>query len=193
MKRGRGLQLFRDLHTPLVHIVGDHIKARLESRIEHLPPRHPIDHVWISLDPGLGTRVMISVNTFSSQNALAGFDPRVRVGVIHGTWEKFPERGINECHRFSYEELPEIGTLEFIPMERVFLESMILDRAHQAALLEAWGSPYRREEAPGIHQIHSRRGSCAVPESIEGRDGALRFYFHEEKRVETLLFKFCGQ
>lgn len=196
------MQLFRDLHTPLVHIVGDHIKARVEGRTEYLPPHHSQDHVWISMDPGLGTRLMISVNTFSIPNALAGFDPRVRLGIIHGTWEKLPERGINECHRFSYEEIPEIDTVEFLPMDRVFLSSMILDRAHQAVLLEAWGSPYLRErESPGIHQIHSRRGSCAVPESIEGRDGALRFFFQDEKseerrqgkRMETLLFKFCGQ
>lgn len=192
MKRGRELQLFRDLHTPLVHVVGDRLRARLESQHLHPHSHHRMDHVWISMDPGLGTRVLISVNTFSKPNFLAGFDPRVRVGTMRGTWEKLPERGINECHRFSYEELPGMDTLEFLPTERVFLESMILDRAHQATLLEVWGSPYQ-SGAPGIHQIHSRRSSRAILESVEGRDGALRFYFHEEKRMETLLFKFCGQ
>lgn len=192
MKRGRGLQLFRDLHTPLVHLVGDHLKGRVETRAGHLGLNRELDHVWISMDPGLSVRVMISVNTFSIRNAAAGFDPGVRLGVMRGTWDSLPERGINECHRFSYEEIPGIGEVDFLPMERVFLESMILDRVHQAILLEAWGTPYHREIS-GIHQIHSRRGSCAVPDSIEGRDGALRFYFPEEQRMETLLFKFCGQ
>jgi len=192
MKRGRGLQLFRDLHTPLVHLVGDHLKGRVETRAGHLGLNRELDHVWISMDPGLSVRVMISVNTFSIRNAAAGFDPVVRLGVMRGTWDSLPERGINECHRFSYEEIPGIGEVDFLPMERVFLESMILDRVHQAILLEAWGTPYHREIS-GIHQIHSRRGSCAVPDSIEGRDGALRFYFREEQRMETLLFKFCGQ
>jgi hypothetical protein len=192
MKRGRGLQLFRDLHTPLVHLVGDHLKGRVETRAGHLGLNRELDHVWISMDPGLSVRVMISVNTFSIRNAAAGFDPVVRLGVMRGTWDSLPERGINECHRFSYEEISGIGEVDFLPMERVFLESMILDRVHQAILLEAWGTPYHREIS-GIHQIHSRRGSCAVPDSIEGRDGALRFYFREEQRMETLLFKFCGQ
>jgi len=188
MKRPRGLQIFRDLHTPLVHLVGDHLKAKVEVRDHKDSP----DHVWISLDPGLSVRVMISVNTYSIRNGQAGFDPRVRVAVLRDVWKELPERGINECHRLSYDEIPGIATAEFRPLERVFLEQMLLDRVHQALLLEAWGTPYHRE-LPGIHQIHSRRASCAVPESIEGRDGALRFYFREEKRVETLLFKFCGQ
>ena len=132
------------------------------------------------------------MNTYSIRNGQAGFDPRVRLGIIRGTWEQLPERGVNECHRFSYDEIPEIGEVDFRPLERVFLEQMLLDRVHHAILLEAWGSPYLRE-VPGIHQIHSRRTSCAVPETAQGADGALRFYFHEERRMEMFLFKFCGQ
>lgn len=188
MKHPRGLQIFRDLHTPLVHLVGDHLKAKVEGVGHKVSP----DHVWITMDPGLSVRVMVSVNTHSIRNGQAGFDPRVRVAVIRGVWKALPERGINECHRFSYGEVPGITEAEFRPLERVFLEQMLLDRVHQSILLEAWGTPYHRE-LPGIHQIHSRRGSCAIPESIEGRDGALRFYFREENRMETLLFKFCGQ
>ena len=184
----RGFQLFRDLHTPLVHLVGDQLKAK----VEHHDHKYSPDHVWITLDPGLSVRVMISVNTFSIRNGQAGFDPRVRVAVIRDFWHDLPERVISECHRFSYGELPGISEADFRPLERVFLEQMLLDRVHQAFLMEAWGTPYHRE-MPGIHQIHSRRASCAVPESVEGRDGALRFYFREEKRMETLLFKFCGQ
>lgn len=188
MKRPRGLQIFRDLHTPLVHLVGDHLRAKIEG----YGHKHSPDHVWITMDPGLSVRVMVSVNTHSIRNAQAGFDPRVRVAVIRDVWKELPERGINECHRFSYGEIPGFDAAEFRPLERVFLEQMLLDRVHQALLLEAWGTPYHRE-LPGIHQIHSRRPSCAVPESIEGRDGAIRFYFREENRMEMLLFKFCGQ
>ena len=57
---------------------------------------------------------------------------------------------------------------------------------------QAWGDLYIREH-PGIHQVHSRRASCAVPRDIVGRDGALRFYFGRDTVCETLLFKFCGQ
>lgn len=188
MKRRRGLQIFRDLHTPLVHLVGDNSKARVE-REDHKPVP---DHIWISVDPGVSLRVMISVNTFSLRHGEAGFDPRVRVGIIADTWVKLPERGINECKRFSYDDLPEIASVDFRQVERVFLEQMILDRVHQSILLEAWGTPYQHE-VPGIHQIHSRKASCAVTQSVEGRDGALRFFFQQQNRMETFLFKFCGQ
>lgn len=188
MKRSRGLRIFRDLRTPLVHLVGDHLKAKVEGHSKKNTP----DHVWITMDPGLSLRVMVSVNTHSIRNGQAGFDPRVRVAVIRDGWRELPERGISECHHFSYGEIPGIDAAEFRPLERVFMEQMLLDRVHQALLLEAWGTPYHRE-LPGIHQIHSRRASCAIPESIEGRDGALRFYFREGNRMETLLFKFCGQ
>lgn len=188
MKRPRGFRIFRELRTPLAHVVGDRPKARVEQPDHKLSP----DHVWITLDTGLSVRVMVSVNTFSIRNGQAGFDPRVRVGVLRDTWEDLPERGINECHRFSYGEIAGIEAVDFRPLERVFLEQMLLDRVHQAVLLEAWGTPYHRD-MPGIHQIHSRAASCAIAESHEGRDGALRFYFREEKRREMLLFKFCGQ
>ncbi len=188
MKHSRGLQIFRDVRTPLMHLVGDHVKARGEL----VGRKHVPDHVWISMNAGLSVRVIISVNTDSISNAEAGFDPRVRLGIPKGTWEKLPERGIYECHRFSYEEIQGIKEVDFLPNESVFPERMILDRVHQSLLLEVFGAPYHGG-MPGVHQIHSRRSGCPIPESFEGRDGALRFHFREERRMETLFFKFCGQ
>jgi len=193
MKHRRGPHLFRDLRTPLVHVVGDHVKADIEGGRSDSR-----DHVWISLDPGLSVRVTVSVNTFSIRNGDAGFDPRVRLGILRGSWTSLPERGISECGRFRYEEIPGFGSVEFVPTERSLLERGILERVQRTRLLEVWGTPYHRE-APGIHNIHSRRGSCAMPESLDGRDGALRFYFGggegsgESGWTETLLLKFCGQ
>ena len=190
MKRMRGFRIFKDLGTPLVHVVGDHLKTGLESVNQH--SRAEPDHLWITMDPGLSLRVTISVNTLSLRNQDAGFDPRVRVGIVQGTWEHLPERGIEECHRFSYEELAGIDSVDFIPLERVLLEQLLMDKIQRARSLEVWGTPYHRE-MPGIHQIHSRRASCAVPESVDGRDGALRFHYAEGQRTETVLMKFCGQ
>lgn len=192
MKRGRAKSVFRDFTAPLVHAVGNHLKGRVEGRIPRVGKVRSLDHLWISMDPGITSRVMVSVNTFSLRHEEIGFDARVRIGMIKGTWETLPERGITECHRFSYDDLEGIEGVEFQPLERVFLERMLLDKVHQAELLEVWGTPYQREY-PGIHQIHSRAASCAVPLLVDGRDGALRFYFREERRVELLLFKFCGQ
>jgi hypothetical protein len=66
------------------------------------------------------------------------------------------------------------------------------DPKTQAGLIEAWGAPYHRAQ-PGLHQIHSRRASSAVPEDLRGRDGAVRFYFDEDQRSELALLKFSGQ
>ena len=116
MKQTRGLRIFREIHTPLVHLVGDHLKARVEQVDQKRSP----DHVWIGMDPGISTWLMISVNTFSIRNDEAGFDPRVRVGIIRRTWEKLPERGINECHRFAYDDLDGIGGVDFFPDRKGF-------------------------------------------------------------------------
>ncbi|HEY5793053.1 MAG TPA: DUF2278 family protein, partial [Chthoniobacterales bacterium] len=76
--------------------------------------------------------------------------------------------------------------------ERDRLGWLLLEWTAQARLLEVWGTPYRRKQE-GVHQIHSRRASCAVAEDIRGRDGALRFYFDEEREARMVFFKFCGQ
>jgi hypothetical protein len=188
MKRRRGIRIFQEVATPLVHVVGDDLRCRIEP---HDGSRNP-DHFWITTDPGFSFRVTISVNTWSRRNADAGFDPRVRLGILRGFWDQLPERGVNECHHFGYEELPGHDTVDYRPLERVVLEQLLLAHAEQARMIEVWGAPYHRD-LPGIHQIHSRRASCGVAESREGADGALRFYFREGRRMETLLFKFCGQ
>lgn len=188
MKRRRGPRIFQEIATPLVRVVGNRLKGRVE------PPGHirRPDHFWISVDPGFGLSVVVSVNTWSHRNAEAGFDPRVRLGILRGGWGTLPERGFSECRRFSYGEIPGQDAVDFRPLERVVLEQLLFDRVASAAMMEVWGAPYHRDH-PGIHQIHSRSASCAVAESLEGLDGALRFYFREEGRTETLLFKFCGQ
>jgi len=188
MKRRRGPGIFQEIATPLVRVVGNHLKGAAEPSG---PDRHP-DHFWISLDSGFGIRISVSINTWSLRNAEAGFDPRVRLGILRGRWESFPERGFSECHRFSYRDLPGEDAVDYRPLERVVLEQLLLDRVTSAAMLEVWGAPYHRDH-PGIHQIHSRSASCAVAENRQGVDGALRIYFPEDFRTETLLFKFCGQ
>ena len=63
--------------------------------------------------------------------------------------------------------------------------------ARAALRIEAWGELYRAQHL-GLHQIHSRRASCAVKTDLIGRDGAIRFYLRDGK-AEMFLFKYCGQ
>ena len=72
------------------------------------------------------------------------------------------------------------------------METLLIDKATRAIFIEAWGELYVRIHV-GIHQVHSMRASCSVLRDLVGRDGAIRFYFAEEKRAELMLFKYCGQ
>jgi hypothetical protein len=173
----------------LFHAVGGNLSARVE---QHRDPAH-IDHVWIRMKAGEIGSVQVSVNTSSRRNLVAGFDSRVRVGVITAPWEDLPSRGFEPWPRFSYDDFEKSTNVFFEHYEREALEKLLLDSVSQACLLEAWGMPYEHRAHPGLHQIHSRRASCAVAEDIRDRDGALRFYFSERKETDLFLFKFCGQ
>lgn len=172
--------------VPLVRVTGRILGAEVE---EHANPGE-IDHLWIRLHAG--EEVFISVNTSSKRNRLAGFDPRIRVGLIRGNWVHMPPYGVEIVASNSYAEIESRSNVFFEHKEREELEEMLMDRCRRACLLEVWGAPYRHR-MQGVHQIHSRRASCAVAEDIVGRDGALRFYYESEQATEHFLFKFCGQ
>lgn len=172
-----------------MHAVGGELHVRVE---EHPNPDY-VDHVWITMNAGAAGRPLVSVNTLSKRNRDLGFDPRVRVGLIRGEWEELPMRGLVGAERLDYAELEEAHSVFYEHFERPALEELLAKTAQSAALLEVWGAPYRNQHRLGIHQIHSRRASCAVKTDIQGQDGALRFYFQKDKRTTMFLFKFCGQ
>lgn len=174
--------------APLVHAVGSDLRATVEF---HRDPSH-IDHVWITMDIGRPDRLTVSVNTFSRRNHDAGFDPRIRLGLLRDNWSLLPPRGVEARPGFDYAAYEAVSNIFYEHYQREKLEELLLLTSREAILLEAWGSPYSRKRRPGLHQVHSRRASCAVSEDILNRDGALRFYFPD--RSSTLfLFKFCGQ
>jgi hypothetical protein len=78
---------------------------------------------------------------------------------------------------------------------RVEAENLLLDLCQRADHLEAWGMPYHQRRSPGLHQIHSRRASCAVKEDHRGEDGGLKFYGKGADNIwwVMVLTKFCGQ
>jgi len=180
---------FRPLpDAPLIRVAGTPVSIRVE---EHPDDEH-VDHVWITLDIGMSEPVVLSVNTISRRNLLAGFDPRIRVGLIRGHWEFLPPRGATVCGSLDYSEIETSTNVFYEHRTRQEMEALLLSRGRGALLAEAWGAPYRNHRC-GVHQIHSRRASCAVPDDLAGRDGALKFYFDQEHATELFLFKFCGQ
>jgi hypothetical protein len=175
--------------TPFLHVAGSDLQATVEV---HRDPRR-IDHVWINIDVGRTERLILSINTSSKRNLEAGFDPRVRLGLRRQSWQFLPGRGVEQHAGFNYADVEAAANVFYEHQSREALEDFLLLTAREAILVEAWGEPYyRRRKQPGLHQIHSRRASCAVAEDIKNRDGALRFYFRDHTSV-LCLFKFCGQ
>jgi len=172
--------------VPLLRAAGRILSAEVEYHVNPVQ----VDHVWIRIDAGL--EVLVAVNTLSRRNLVAGFDPRIRVGALREYWDDLPPAGFEPCERFDYEEVEAAHNVFFEHFEQGALEEYLLGLAGDAVFLEVWGKPYRQKH-DGIHQIHSRRRSCAVAEDVVGRDGGLKFYFEAGRVSVLLLLKFCGQ
>jgi len=151
-----------------------------------------IDHVWINVLAGAAGTLSIALSTCSRQSRAAGFDPRIWVGTVASTWSELPAAGIHRADPFNYADIEAKYPVRYVPYDRPELEELLLQRARRAVCAEAWGELYVRGHG-GLHQIHSRRSSFAVPEDLIGQDGALRLYYREATLAEMLLLKFAGQ
>ncbi len=150
-----------------------------------------IDHVWIEIEAGADGRLSLSLSTCSRPSRLAGFDSRVRLGIVGSTWSELPAAGVSRAQHLDYAVLEAEHAIEYLAHDRIELEKILLEKAGRAVCAEAWGEFYIRGHV-GVHQIHSRRGSFAVPKDYVGQDGALQLYYEGGGR-ELLLFKFAGQ
>lgn len=175
-------------HGEFVHVAG--VPISFAAEIDAVPSN--IDHFWITIGMGSSEPIRIALSTHSRQNAAAGFDPRVRVAVVVSAWRELPAPGALACRGLDYRELEAALPVTYIDYERPALEALLAEKTGRAIFIEAWGEFYRRTH-PGIHQVHSRRASCAVSQDYTGRDGAIRFYFGGDATAEMLLFKYCGQ
>ena len=151
-----------------------------------------MDHVWLTLAVGRGVEMRAALNTISRRNRDAGFEPRIRMGMVRSNWEHLPEPGVFEAGPLDYSLLETQANIFYEYYEQKQMEVLFIEKTNRAVLVEVWGDIYARNHY-GIHQIHSRRASCGVADDMTGRDGALKFYYPEEKACELLLFKFCGQ
>jgi hypothetical protein len=159
------------------------------AEIDRVPAN--IDHFWITIDVGTDGPIRIALSTHSRQNAVAGFDPRMRVGVVTSKWSELPPAGVEKFARLDYRTIEAASPVGYVEYERPALEILLTQKAKRAIFVEAWGELYVRTHV-GIHQVHSMRASCSVARDLFGRDGAIRFYF-PDGTAELLLFKYCGQ
>ncbi|MDP9004820.1 MAG: hypothetical protein M3N12_08520 [Verrucomicrobiota bacterium] len=174
-------------HGDFIHVAGNPIGFATE--IDRIVSN--IDHVWITLRVGEGESLRIALSTHSRQNAAAGFDARVGVGMIESSWTELPVTGLQTCAGLDYRAIEAATPTAYTAYERPALETMLMETTDRAIFIEAWGELYVRDHL-GLHQVHSRRASCSVLKDYLGRDGAIRFYF-PDATATMLLFKFCGQ
>jgi hypothetical protein len=190
-KRGKRFHVpphLLELQDRYVTVAGDVAAVAIEEEEDELK----IDHVWITVRAGEFGRVQISLSTCSRQSRAAGFDPRIRIGIVTSRWNELPSAGLREITPLDYRVLESAEHIRYTPYERPTVEQMLVTRARRAIFVEAWGDFYFRAHI-GVHQIHSRRASNAVPRDVIGRDGAIQFYYREPNDCEMLLFKFAGQ
>ena len=174
--------------TPMARVAGDVVRFDIENSQRE----ENVDHVYASIDAGLQSPVTISLNTLSFRNRVAGHDPRIRLGILRWRWTHLPPRGLYPLEFFDYDTVELIENVEYRVLERSAMEEYFALRCANCRRIEAWGVPYHRTQ-PGLHQIHSRRASASVDSDLRGRDGAVRFYFDEDQRVELAMLKFAGQ
>lgn len=171
----------------LVHVAGEPIAFAAE--IDRVPAN--IDHFWITIRTGEAGSLRIALSTHSRQNAAAGFDPRMRIGIVASPWTELPAAGLIPSPGLDYHTIEAVTPVAYVEYERPALEALLAENAGRALFIEAWGELYVRNHL-GIHQVHSRRASCSVLSDYIGRDGAIRFYYPDATAV-MLLFKYCGQ
>jgi len=175
-------------HGEIVHVAGTPIAFAAET--DRVPAN--IDHFWITIGMGTGEPLRIALSTHSRQNAAAGFDPRLRIGIVSSVWTELPAAGMLKSPGLDYRQIEAASGVTYAEYTRPALEALLMDKSRRAIFIEAWGELYVRTHI-GIHQVHSMRASCSVLRDFVGRDGAIRFYFAESAQAELLLFKYCGQ
>jgi hypothetical protein len=171
-----------------VHVTG--VPYTVEVEVCDDPEK--LDHIWMTLEVPTYGRIRAALNTTSRIGREAGLDARIFVGTLTNTWTDKPETGLVECDGQSYTKVEAAAEVSYKAYEREELTELLLPKMKAAVRAEVWGDLYARDHL-GIHQIHSRRASAAVPNDIRNRDGALKLYYSQDNLAELFLFKFAGQ
>src|SRR4051812_24569685 len=151
-----------------------------------------IDHVYLNVEVPPFGRLRVAINTLSRICRDARFDPRMRVGIIQSTYTEKPQPSLEECNGLDYAKQDEKHGVKYEVYEQEALTEMLVTKMKAAIRAEIWGELYARDHL-GIHQVHSRKASKAVPLDVPNRDGALKLYYPQDNAAEAFLFKFDGQ
>lgn len=160
--------------------------------VEEAEDPSKIDHVYLNLEVPPYGRLRVCINTLSRLNRDAGFDPRIRVGIIRSTYTEKPQPSLEECAGLDYAKQEEKHHITYELYEHAALTELLVPKIKAAIRAEVWGELYATDHL-GLHQIHSRRASNAVAADVKNRDGAMKLYYPQDNAAEAFLFKFDGQ
>ena len=183
--------LFERIRTSppkFVHVRGVPYTVAVEESEDPLK----IDHVYLNVEVPPFGRLRVAINTLSRFSRDAGFDPRIRVGIIKSTYTEKPMPSLEECNGLDYAKQDEKHGVKYQVYEQAELQEMLVTKMKAAIRAEIWGELYARDHL-GIHQVHCRRASKAVPVDVPNRDGALKLFYPQDNAAEAFLFKFDGQ
>ncbi|MEP6668208.1 MAG: DUF2278 family protein [Chthoniobacter sp.] len=183
--------LFERIRTSpakFVHVRGVPYTVAVEESEDPLK----IDHVYLNVEVPPFGRLRVAINTLSRASREAGFDPRIRVGIIQSTYTEKPLPSLEECNGLDYAKQDEKHGVKYEIYEQAALTEMLVTKMKVAIRAEIWGELYARDHL-GIHQVHCRRASKAVPVDVPNRDGALKLFYPQDNATEAFLFKFDGQ
>jgi len=183
--------LFERIRTSpakFVHVRGVPYTVAVEESEDPLK----IDHVYLNVEVPPFGRLRVAINTLSRISREAGFDPRIRVGIIKSTYTEKPIPSLEECNGLDYAKQDEKHGVKYQTYEQAELQEMLVTKMKVAIRAEIWGELYARDHL-GIHQVHCRRASKAVPVDVPNRDGALKLFYPQDSAAEAFLFKFDGQ
>lgn len=183
--------LFERIRTSppkFVHVRGIPYTVNVEESEDPLK----VDHVYLNVEAPPFGRLRVAINTVSRLNRDAGFDSRIRVGIIRSTYTEKPTPGLEECAGLDYAKQEEKHNVVYEAYEHAPLVEMFVTKMKVAIRAEIWGELYARDHI-GIHQVHCRRASSAVTQDLKGRDGAFKLYYPQDNLAEAFLLKFHGQ
>src|SRR6187397_1155377 len=133
--------LFEKIRTTpakFVHVIG--VPYLVEQ-----PPQDDaalVDPLWLTIEVPPYGRLRTVLNTTSRANRDAGFDGRVRLGIVAGTWTEKPAPALNEDRGQDYVKISAAFPVTFQEYERDELAALLTERAKKAVRAEIWGDLY---------------------------------------------------
>jgi hypothetical protein len=104
--------------------VGKPIEFAVETNSDPMK----IDHFWITIEAGRIGALRIALSTYSAKQAQAGFDPRMRVGIVALIWTELPNAGLFKCAGLDYRKIEASHPITYAEYERDALVQLLSEK-----------------------------------------------------------------